>query len=828
MGQALQIRHKGLYTAPNEFSGIPQGALVQADNTVINDNNILESRRGKEGTIQLPTGTDRASRFAFYQGKQIVNYTGGNLGYIDPTLTTYSGTFNHPDADFARLRFERQNSNLYFTTDGGIYKLDAYNGTPVLAGFFKALDIEAVLSGASGFLPDLNQCAYRVVWGYTDANKNLVRGAPSGREILINNAGGSRDASLTITIPTGITTADFFQVYRSKASGGVAVSPSDELGLVYENNPTAGEITAGVLTFIDATPDDLRGETLYTSPSQEGILQANERPPLAWDVASFEGSVVYANTESKQRRIFTILSVGGTGGIQLNDVITIAGTAYTAKAAELITNGEFALVTAGTPAQNIADTAVSLIRVINRYATNTLVYAYYLSGENDLPGQILIEERGIGASSYAVTASANGTAYNPVLPTSGTAVSSDNDDLQNQIMFSKTNRPEAVPLVNARFVGSRNDRILRIFALRNSLFIFKERDGIYRMTGTAPENFAVELFDSSARLLAPDSIALVNNQIWALSDQGIMVVTETGVSVVSRPIEDLILDQFGAALDDVKKLSFGVSYETDRKYLLYTVSDPNDTVPTQAFAFNAFTETFTRWPETKSTAFVNPVDDKLYFGDGDSDWLEKERKDRTYTDYVDRSFDVTLTVQTGLVLNLASVAGIESGDLFYESATKYSIITSVNVPLGTVTVSDQITWTLGTLQVYKAINCVVEYAPVTGENPGSSKQFPEISMLFREATFDTATLSFATDGSQGFEGVSIVGDKIGTWGSFPWGGAPWGGTTVSQPIRTYVPLEKQRGSFIRVKFEHRQAYGNFRLNGFSMPLRDFKDFKIAK
>lgn len=828
MSQMLQIRNKGLYTSPNEFSSVPEGGLKTANNVVISVDNIVEPRRGLNKVYTLPLSDDRVSRYGVFQDVLVANWSNGKVGYLSGSaFTAVSGTYSHPNANTARLRFLPTNNNLYFTTSAGVYVQDSYTGTPTLSGVPKGLDIQVALSGASGFLATANQTAYRIVWGITDAANNVKKGAPSGRAILINGSGGDRDASLVTTIPSGITTSHFFQIYRSKASGGAAIEPDDELGLVYENNPTAGELVTGTITITDRTTDALLGETIYTAPSQEGIRQANDRPPQADYIEEFAGCVFYANCKSKYRKIFTILGCGGTAGVQLNDVLTIAGVTYTAKAAETISAREFKLATAGTAAQNIYDTAESLVRVINRATSNTLVYAYYISDPNELPGKILIEERGIGGSVFTLqlTVGTTGGAYNPNLTS---AVSASNDDLQNQIMIAKSGQGEAVPLENIRRVGSANTAILGIKKLRNSLFVWKDREGIYRITGTEPGDFEVDLFDSSAKLFAPDSIDVVNNQIWCLCDQGITVLTETGVSVISRPIEDLILDQYGAALTQVKYYSFGVGYETERQYILWTVSSSADTHATQAFVFNVFTQAYTRWPLSSSAAIVNPVDDKIYVAHGDSYYTQQERKDRTYSDYIDAGSSYTIVSSSGTSIVMADVSDIEVGDLLYQSSSVHSAILAINVLTKTLTLESTLTWAAGAATVYKAINCEVEYAAVTGANPGQVKRFPEISMLFGSARFSSATLSFSTDASTSYEDVTIDGPGTALWGLFPWGESPWGGTAITIPIRTLVPLEKQRGSLLRVKFTHRQGYGSFKLYGFSLPIVDTGSYQVAK
>lgn len=823
-----KTKARGLFTAPNELSSVPDGALLRALNCVIDDEGIIEPRRGFVEAFELPDGSDRARRFGFYQDKILVAYSNGKVGYWDgssSTLTAYSGTYSDPDSTLARTRFSLANSNLYFTTNAGIKKLDVYTGTPTSAGMYKGLDIELTQTGGSGFLASGESVAYRIIWGIKDTNKNVVRGAPSGRA-QITASGSARDVIVKSTIPSGITTSHFYQVYRSQNTA-TGITPDDELGLIYEANPSSTDITNGYIEFTDATVEALRGETIYTSPSQQGILQSNEVPPMAWDMCLFENQMCYANIQSKHRLRITIIATGGSSGITANDTITIAGTTYTAKATEVIASAEYKVFTGGTAAQDIADTAKSLIRVINRYTSNTSVYAYYLSGQNDLPGQILIEERGLGGSSFAATVSARGGAFNPTLPTSGTTVSSENDDFQHYVMFSKSQQPEAVPLTNFIPVGSANDKILRIFPLRNSLFVFKEREGIFRITGPDLSGASAELSDSSAKLLAPDTLAIVNNNIWGLSDQGEIRVSESGVSVTSRPIEDGVLDPTGTARNQMKQYSFGVGYETDRRYLLWAVQTSADTSAPITWAFNTFTEGFTKWDRPALCGDINPAEDKLYYGPHNSNSIFVERKTKTRTDYVDEAISVSIVSATGTTIVLSSASGVVVGDLLWQSTSVFSIITAVNLATSTVTVADDISWSVAAASVLRAINVDVEWAPVYGEVPGTLKQFSDFAMLFRRVNFVEANFWFATEISPNYEATEVSGSAAAPWGLFGWGQLPWGGISVPKAIRTLVPLEKARGTWLRVRFTHRQGYGDFQLNGFTLFYEDTGSFKIV-
>lgn len=829
MSQAISLKLRGLYTLPNQLGSVPEGALTVADNVVIDAEDLAAPRRGF-GRLEYSFAdiNDRANKLFVYQDKILAHYGTDSLAYYNSGSgwVDYSGTYS-PISSLHKVRSAQANSNFYFTTDEGVMVLDAYSGTPSFSGMVKGLDCEATLTGASGFMTNDSQVAYRVVWGFKDANNNLVLGAPSQRAVVSNSTGGTRDVSLQITIPDGVDTTFFFQVYRSPMSADASTEPSDEMGLVYEANPTAGEIIAKSITITDSTPEDLRGVTLYTSPSQEGLVQSNESPPMAKDIAEFKGSLFFANTKSKHRLTFTILAVGGSSGIAINDVLTIAGTTYTGKATENVSNREFEVVTGGTAAQNIADTALSLVRVINQNSTNTTVYAQYLPSTDELPGKILIEERGIGGASFSIIASAHGSAYNPQLPTSGTTVSSSNDEYKNGIFISKYQQPEAVPLTNVLFCGSASKEILRIVPLRDSLLVLKE-DGIWRITGDTPSNFASTILDGSTRIISPDSAVVLNNTVFAFTDQSVVSISDTGVQVVSRAVENSLTELIGKNLSVLTTESFAVSYESERKYILFVPSTEADTYPTQAFVYNTFTNAWTRWPLSKKCGVVNSDDDKLYLGNADSKYVVQERKSYSFRDYIDEGDDYTLSSYTGTTLTISGgVSGIEVGDLVYQSSSVNSPIVSVDSGAGTVTVNDTLTWTVGTVTIYKGIDCAVEWVPQTAGNPGNLKHFREMTLLFKKSNFTTAQVGFYSDASGSLEETNITGNFGGLWGLFPWGSIPWGGVQKPKPIRTYVPLEKARCSQLSTRFSHRVGYGTFELAGASIVF-NFGSERVAR
>lgn len=812
--QALNLQLRGLYTHPNPLSEVPPGALLKAKNCVMDKEGIIENRRGLKAY-----GTDdgiKADNLFNFKNTLLKSYD-SKMAYDSDNAGTwvdYTGSFVAPTGA-VNIHGLEASKNFFFTTNQGIYKLDSVTGTPAQAGMVKALDgVGSLTALGTGFFTNNNQVVYRIVWGITDANNNLILGAPSSRITVVNGGGTPEDVFLTFTIPAGITTNHFYQIYRSGLSGGSTIIANDELGLVIEDNPTGAEITAGTITVTDSTPDNLRGATLYTSPSQQGIAQSNDQPPLAQDIAFFKNTTFYANTISKQRYTITLIAVStgvGVPGVAVGDTLTIGGVTYTGAVAENTATGAFLVSSGATPAENIDVTAQSIVRVINLYATNANYYAYYLSGYSDLPGKILIEERSIGGSSFAITAS-NGDAFNPTLPTSGTAISTTNEESKNRIYISKVQQPEAVPIANYIDVGSADKNIKRVIALRDSVFIFKE-DGVFRLTGESRENFAVSLFDVTVILTAPESAVPFNNQIFAYTTQGVVAISDTGSAIVSRPVEIDLLPI--TTFPNFSTLTFGVAYNSDRKYILFVQTLDTDTFPTQAYIYNAISNQWTTWDMNRTCGIVNSADDKLYLGDADTGYIFQERKSYTLADYADREIIVNITGSTGTTVNLTSTVGLTVGWQLYQAVGISSIVSIVDTT--TITVADSLAWVVGAATVYEPISTQFQTIQQTAGNPGILKHFRDITIFFRKANFKQLAIGVQSDLSKTVEKTDIEPFVEGLWGSFPWGGIAWGGGEIAfQAIRTYIPRNKNRAHWINIDVTHSYARDYFAIAGLSL------------
>ena len=827
MAQQLVLKIAGLYTNPNQLSSVPDGALVTGNNIRLNTDNLAESRRGFDYIIgEFPGGGDRAGKYLTYKNTLLAHYNNLTLAYYSsPSWMDYGSTISSPDSPLFKVRGVQANNNLYLTTSDGVLKKDDVVSDPTLSGVPQGLDISAVLTSpaAGTWFADDNAVAYRIVWSLKDLNNNVVRGAPSQRFVIANTSGSDKAVELTFTVPEGITTSHKYEVYRSAQSGGAAIEPSEELQLVYSDFYVSGD----TVTIDDVTDDTLRGASLYTNPSQEGILQSNDRPPFSKDIEVFRNSTFYANTKLAAVFNLTILAVGPTDGVQIGDVVTIAGVDYTASAAENASLSEFEVVTGGTPAQNIADTAQSLIRVINRSPATTDIYAYYLSGANDLPGKILLKGRSNATMNFMVQVDAHGSAYSPNISSAQNSTQSID---KNALYFSKTNQPEAVPAVNVFFVGSAAAQILRIVALRDTLFILKE-DGIYRLSGSDPTSFSVQLLDPNTRLIAPETAVTLGNFVFALTDQGVVKISDTGVSIVSRDIEDKLLRIFGSFIDDVRQKSFAVSYETDRTYHLWTVNEEGGSQPGVSFVYNYITESWTIDPLAKSAGLVGTflgnggeqLTDRMVVGSASSNRTSFERKAYNNTDFADEPIDVEIVSFVDSDVVLVDASEVVVGDLLFQSSSENAVITAING--NTVTTNIEIVWTPGDAQILPAIPIEIQWVPITGGNPGRLKHYRDVSLLFKERRFVISSLFFKSEIVNQATEVPITGVFGYGFALAPFGEGVWGGEVpLPIPIRFIVPGPQQRCSQLTLTYTQRSAYSVLKLEGISLWYNEHKEY----
>lgn len=817
---AVQLANLGLFTFTNLIAQATPGSMTVAQNIVIDKPGVAETRRGFKQFGNVFSSSIHKI-FAF-QNRLLVHY-GTKIAY-DSTgagvWVDYGGTFAPPTAD--TIRGTEANANFYFTTNNGIYKIDSLTNNPYLAGGVPALDVNAVLAGAgSGFLATPSQCAYRITWIYVDSNGNSIEGNPSEAVSVSNGGAGTDNVTVTFTVPAVVTTSYFYRIYRTPQTNSASIVPGDTFQLAFQAQPTAGQITALQIAVTDITPDLLLGQLLYTSPGAQGQYQTNDVPPLATDICTFLGMTFYSNCSTIQQFYVTLISVGAPNGIQINDTISLVGTGtrtYTGKAANAYASQQFKVDTAGTVAQNIDATARNLVGAINQDPGNTEFYAYYVSGFSQLPGQILIKARNLSHAAFTAISSRGG-AFSPVIPVSGTTYVSSNNTVNNGVYVSKLNQPEAVPVINLLFVGSSDQPIYRVYPLRDAVIV-QSKGGVFRITGTAPSNLTVSPFDNTVIQYGNDTGVTLNNSVYSYTTQGEISVTESGSQIMSRNVEgDLLTLSAPNVYTNFPTLSFGISYESDRKYILCIGQNPSDTVSTVQYVYNWITQAVTTWNLSVTCGLVNPFDNLLYFGGSDMQILQ-ERKNYNITDYADRQWAATITNVSGNVVTLSSVTNAVVGYSLCQNISGgqvglASVITTVNVGASTVTTTLALPYTNGAAVIAQPIQQTLTYTPLTCGYPNFIKRFqPVLSFVFGKSGFTTATVGFTTDFYQTQENVTLLPKFSGGFGTFPFGTLPFGlSAAYLQGIPVYLTKNTFMAHWLNISITMANAFENMELSG---------------
>ena len=189
MPQKVVNNARGLKTFKNELMQ-PDGSHTVADNVIIDRDNCIEPRRGFDlyGTT-FGISSDRAKQLLEYKSRLLIHYS-SKLAFDDGTgiFTDFDGSYSELESGL-RIKGLERNGNFYFTTSEGIKKISATSASSFSAsvnyiydaGAGKGLDGSGEVTTNIGFFTPASVIAYRIVWGYSDANDNLVLGSPSAR-----------------------------------------------------------------------------------------------------------------------------------------------------------------------------------------------------------------------------------------------------------------------------------------------------------------------------------------------------------------------------------------------------------------------------------------------------------------------------------------------------------------------------------------------------------------------------------------------------------------------------------------------------------------------
>jgi hypothetical protein len=91
--QTKLLRARGIYSHPNLLSEIPEGALVKAENVIVDRDSVIEPRRGfgQYGDV-MPNGGDRAQQLLTYKNR-ILRHFGDTIQYDSNGTGTFASFF---------------------------------------------------------------------------------------------------------------------------------------------------------------------------------------------------------------------------------------------------------------------------------------------------------------------------------------------------------------------------------------------------------------------------------------------------------------------------------------------------------------------------------------------------------------------------------------------------------------------------------------------------------------------------------------------------------------------------------------------------------------
>jgi hypothetical protein len=478
-----------------------------------------------------------------------------------------------------------------------------------------------------------------------------------------------------------------------------------------------------------------------------------------------EGTGIPANTR--------IATIGVSGTVTLTnaatgsstttrtffDVITIGGVEYYAYTSESVANRQFlvpTLTSTSDPYVDVRQTCESFIRVFNRSSSNTIAYAQYLSGPDQLPGRMVIRCRTDRASTYTIQ-STHGQAWGPNLATAQT-IKSVGD--KGTILVSKPNTPTAWPLVSSiTFTG--NAEVYEMVALRSALLVFTN-NGIYRVTGLF-QQWNVDLVDANAILVAnlvSAGIAVVDNIAYCITSRGVIAVTETSTKLVSQAISCIISNRAAYTLGRM-------SAHAGDGYIFVPIVDIG------TYVFHPRLGVWTMLEPVLSLGSYDRLNNYMVFYDYGAQLSKRQSSSTSSVAYMnDSSESVTVNSISGSTLTLsAPVPGtVELGDVLLQGSGTFATIEAING--STITVSDITGYTTGAAFILVGYDVELRYAPITG-GPGARKNWVSGSLQFDTSEPEASapdtynnigipkyvSISFTTDLSPTAETVSSFADS---------------------------------------------------------------------
>lgn len=386
MPKATIAGNPGLLNAPKKTNMGAKGFAQRCENVLIRTDGVYEPRFGTE---VIYTGSITNRVFYDQANAQVLQYIESDANNSNnPSLYKYDGaSFTSIDSGNKWGAVERLGTYLYGLTNTGLRRITAANTGTESATLPLALDPTVTVgSGGTGVMASNSQYAYRVVWGYRDSTGDWSLGAPSGRAIGVNSSTLSQTPTLTIPVPTDVTSSHFLQIYRTLKSASSSSDPGDDMLLVYEAFPTSGELSARLMTVVDYAVEGTGGAALYTNETSLIDSRPSAKCDVKYDsthshgtLAAFDGRLFSHPYKPLSSLFLYLMSVGTTPGLYAATVsctttnasttVTTASTAPFRVGMHIYGTG----IAAGTTISSITNATTFVISAnASASATNTM------------------------------------------------------------------------------------------------------------------------------------------------------------------------------------------------------------------------------------------------------------------------------------------------------------------------------------------------------------------------------------------------------------------------------------------------------------------------
>lgn len=446
----------------------------------------------------------------------------------------------------------------------------------------------------------------------------------------------------------------------------------------------------------------------------------------------------------------------------------------------------------------------------------------------------------------------------------GTNISFDDPQVRNGLVLSKSGRPEAIPnrfILDPYRVGDDLKGIQRLVSLIDSLYVFKEEEGIYRVEvaeGTIiPEVLAINLVDPTTWLIAEESLEKIQESAIFLANKGFMQLAGNQLvmisSIIEKEVKDLSakvnLSQVRSFSNEVRRLygcffpavnsdGTGITYVYDLKSNIWSKWDLEfddaytkfaghlttiavdrryTTVPTTTNAINAAIV------DTNPTSVVQRSlkQDVISSGqplDGEVDQYDEVA---TFTGVSTASNTITMTKSSTATSFGLLPYRVKNKQLWYSANGTFYPVTITNI-VYTSNIATSITVSLDGLtsvpfvpstvtdKLYVGVNSSLTFNRFYTNTPHKINQWSRFQVLVTSSlVLRNLKVAFQTDLSGGFTSPLTFGQ-------------------TSDIFNTYVPRNAARGRFIVARVTHDTPLQIFNISGLAWEMKAVSSFKGTK